>query len=83
MFAGKEKSMFKKGFLIELDDIPNTDEDICREVQKYCKDNELACEIIDSTTPIVAKIGESKYEVTKKYQRVKYVNCWVLNCKEI
>ena len=28
--------MFKKGFLIDLDVEPKTDEDICLEVAKYC-----------------------------------------------
>lgn len=75
--------MFKKGFLIELDDIPKTDDDICIEVAKYCGRNNLYFEFLKRTSPIVAIIDGTKYEITKKLQRVKIINCWVLHCKEV
>lgn len=75
--------MFKKGFLIELDDIPKTDDDICIEVAKYCGHNNLTFEFLKRTSPIIAIIDGDKYEVTKKFQKVKVMNCWVLRCREI
>nr|WP_243156569.1 DUF4318 domain-containing protein [Clostridium perfringens] len=41
--------MFKKGFLIDLDVEPKTDEDICLEVAKYCGKDGLAFEFIKRT----------------------------------
>ncbi|MGG5461218.1 DUF4318 domain-containing protein [Clostridium sp. B9] len=74
--------MFKKGFLIELDSIPKTDDEICLEVAKYCGKNNLPFEFIKRTSPIVAMIEGDKYEITKKYQ-IGRVNCWVLSCREV
>lgn len=74
--------MFKKGFLIELDSIPKTDDEICLEVAKYCGKNNLPFEFIKRTSPIVAMIEGDKYEITKKYQTCR-VNCWVLSCREV
>lgn len=75
--------MFKKGFLIELDDIPKNDEDICMSIAKYCGKNNLSFEFIKRTSPVIAIIDGNKYEIIKKMQRVKIANCWVLSCKEI
>ena len=75
--------MFKKGFLIDLDVEPKTDEDICLEVAKYCGKDGLAFEFIKRTSPVIAKIKDNKYEIQKKYQTVRLLNCWVLSCSEI
>ncbi|MEG2935273.1 MAG: DUF4318 domain-containing protein [Clostridium sp.] len=75
--------MFKKGFLIELNDIPKTDDDICIEVAKYCGQNNFTFEFIKRTSPITAIIDGNKYEVTKKFQKVRLMNCWILSCREV
>lgn len=75
--------MFKKVFLIDLDVEPKTDEDICLEVAKYCGKDGLAFEFIKRTSPVIAMIDGTKYEIQKKYQTVRLLNCWVLSCSEI
>lgn len=75
--------MFKKGFLIDLDDMPKTDDDICLEVAKYCGKNNLPFDFIKRTSPVIAKIEDNNYEITKKYQNGRFLNCWVLSCKQV
>ncbi|CUO11619.1 TPA: DUF4318 domain-containing protein [Clostridium perfringens] len=75
--------MFKKGFLIDLDVEPKTDEDICLEVAKYCGKDGLTFEFIKRTSPVIAMIDGTKYEIQKRYQKVRLLNCWVLSCREI
>ncbi|MDU1967743.1 MAG: DUF4318 domain-containing protein [Clostridium perfringens] len=75
--------MLKKGFLIDLDVEPKTDEDICLEVAKYCGKDGLAFEFIKRTSSVIAMIDGTKYEIQKKYQTVRLLNCWVLSCREI
>ena len=75
--------MARKCFFIDLDDMPKTDEDICLEVAKYCGKDGLAFEFIKRTSPLIAMIDGTKYEIQKKYQTVRLLNCWVLSCSEI
>ncbi|HHD2752906.1 TPA: DUF4318 domain-containing protein [Clostridium perfringens] len=75
--------MFKKGFLIDLDDMPKTDDDICLEVEKYCGKNNLPFNFIKRTSPVIAKIKDNNYEITKKYQTGRFLNYWVLRCKAV
>ncbi|HHQ4327207.1 TPA: DUF4318 domain-containing protein [Clostridium perfringens] len=75
--------MARKCFFIDLDDMPKTDEDICLEVAKYCGKDGLAFEFIKRTSPVIAMIDGTKYEIQKKYQTVRLLNCWVLSCSEI
>ncbi|EGT3616689.1 DUF4318 domain-containing protein [Clostridium perfringens] len=75
--------MFKKGFLIDLDDMPKTDDDICLEVAKYCGKNNLPFDFIKRTSPVIAKIKDNNYEITKKYQTGRFLNYWVLRCKAV
>lgn len=75
--------MFKKGFLIDLDSNPKTDDDICLEIAKYCGKNNLPFEFVKRTSPVIAMIEGSKYEITKKYQKARLLNCWVLHCREV
>ncbi|EJT5930884.1 DUF4318 domain-containing protein [Clostridium perfringens] len=75
--------MARKCFFIDLDDMPKTDEDICLEVAKYCGKDGLAFEFIKRTSPVIAMIDGTKYEIQKKYQTVRLLNCWVLSCREI
>ncbi|HJF36603.1 MAG TPA: DUF4318 domain-containing protein [Clostridium perfringens] len=75
--------MARKCFFIDLDDMPKTDEDICLEVAKYCGKDGLAFEFIKRTSPVIAMIDVTKYEIQKKYQTVRLLNCWVLSCREI
>ena len=75
--------MFKKGFLIDLDVEPKTDEDICLEVAKYCGKDGLAFEFIKRTSPVIAKIKDNNYEITKKYENGRFLNRWILSCKAV
>ncbi|PWW85022.1 hypothetical protein CYK87_01930 [Clostridium perfringens] len=75
--------MARKCFFIDLDDMPKTDEDICLEVAKYCGKDGLAFEFIKRTSPVIAMIDGTKYEIQKRYQTVRLLNCWVLSCREI
>ena len=75
--------MARKCFFIDLDDMPKTDEDICLEVAKYCGKDGLAFEFIKRTSPVIAMIDGTKYEIQKKYQTFRLLNCWVLSCREI
>lgn len=75
--------MFKKGFLIDLDVEPKTDDEICLEVAKYCGKNGLPFEFIKRTSPVVAMIEGTKYEIKKTYHNGMKLNCWVLSCVEI
>jgi len=79
----KRKPIDKKRFLIELDDIPKTDEEICLAIAKHCGENSLPFEFLKKTAPIINTIDGGKFEITKKMQRVRVANCWVLHCKEI
>ena len=73
----------KKRFLIELDNIPKKDEEICLAIEKHCGENSLPFEFLKRTVPIIAMIDGSKFEITKQMQRARVANCWVLHCKEI
>lgn len=75
--------MLKRGFFIELDDIPKSDEDMCISIAKYCGDNNLNFEFVKRTSPIISMIDGHKYEIIKKLLPGKFINCWVLSCKEI
>ncbi|MDZ4993514.1 DUF4318 domain-containing protein [Clostridium perfringens] len=75
--------MSKKGFLIDLDDMPKTDDDICLAVAKYCGKNNLTFDFIKRTSPVIAKIKDNNYEITKKYQTGRFLNYWVLRCKAV
>ena len=75
--------MARKCFFIDLDDMPKTDEDICLEVAKYCGKDGLAFDFIKRTSPVIAMIDGTKYEIQKRYQTVRLLNCWVLSCREI
>ena len=75
--------MARKCFFIDLDDMPKTDEDICLEVAKYCGKDGLDFEFIKRTSPVIAMIDGTKYEIKKTYQTVRLLNCWVLSCREI
>lgn len=75
--------MIKKGFFIELDFVPRSDEEICLGVAKYCGKNNYSYDFLRRTSPIIAIIDGSKYEIVKKYQHVRSMNCWVLKCREI
>ena len=75
--------MARKCFFIDLDDMPKTDEDICLEFAKYCGKDGLAFEFIKRTSPVIDMIDGTKYEIQKRYQTVRLLNCWVLSCREI
>ena len=75
--------MARKCFFIDLEDMPKTDEDICLEVAKYCGKDGLAFDFIKRTSPVIAMIDGTKYEIQKTYQTVRLLNCWVLSCREI
>ena len=67
--------MARKCFFIDLDDMPKTDEDICLEIERYCGKNNLP--------PVVAKIKDNNYEITKKYENGRFLNRWILSCKAV
>ncbi|MGG5461204.1 DUF4318 domain-containing protein [Clostridium sp. B9] len=75
--------MLKKDFLVNLNDMPKTDDDICAEVEKYCGENNLSVDLIKRTSPVIAKIEENNYEIVKKYQNGRFLNHWVLSFKEV
>ena len=74
---------FKKRLTIEPDTIPETNEDICFAVAKYCAEFNLPCEFISRDYPVVATIDGCKYQITKQFAHRFRVNLWVLRCKEI
>lgn len=75
--------MARKCFFIDLDDMPKTDEDICLEVERYCGKNNLPFDFIKKTSPVIAKIKDNKYEITKKYENGRFLNRWILSCKAV
>lgn len=74
---------FKKSFHIIPDTVPETNEEICLAVAKYCAENNSAFEFIKRTHPLIAMIDGTKYEITKKFTKMHRINVWVLQCKEI
>ena len=74
---------FKRRLTIDLDTIPQTNEDICLAVGKYCAEFNLPYEFISRDYPVVATIGGCKYQITKQFAQRFRVNLWVLRCKEI
>ena len=74
---------FKKKLTIELDSIPQTNEDICLGVAKYCAAFNLPYEFISRGYPVVATIAGCKYQITKQFAKRYHINLWVLRCKEI
>lgn len=66
-----------------MDDIPKKDEEICLAIAKHCGENSLPFELLKRTAPIINTIDGSKFEITKKMQRVRVANGWVLHYKEI
>ncbi|MCX0370209.1 DUF4318 domain-containing protein [Clostridium perfringens] len=75
--------MARKCFFIDLDDMPKTDEDICLGVEKYCGENNLPFVFMKKTSPVIAKIKGSNYEITKKYETGRFINRWILSCKVV
>ncbi len=75
--------IFKKKFTIELDEIPETNEDICFAIAGYCAERNMSYEFLKRTYPVIAVIDGCKYEVTKIFTKQFRINLWVLNCKEI
>ena len=74
---------FKKRFTIELDTVPQTNEDICFAIAKYCAEFNLSYEFIHRGYPVVAIIDGCKYQITKQFANRYGVNLWVLRCNEI
>ena len=74
---------FKKSFNIIPDKVPETNEELCLEVAKYCAENHLTFDFIRRTHPLIAEIDGTKYEITKKFTKIHRINVWVLQCKEI
>ena len=74
---------FKKRLTIELDTIPQTNEDICLAIAKHCAEFNLPYEFISRGYPVVAMIDGCKYQITKQFAKRYWVNLWVLRCKEI
>ena len=74
---------FKKKFTIELDTIPETNEDICIAVAEYCATNNLSFEFVKRTHPVIAIIDGHKYEITKRFTKHYRINLWVLRCNEM
>lgn len=35
------------------------------------------------TSPVIAKIKGSNYEITKKYETGRFINRWILSCKAV
>ena len=75
--------LFKRSFIIELDEIPKSSDDVCFAVAKYCAENQLSYEFLKRTEPVIAIIDGVKYEIERKYIRRYVINCWVLRCREI
>lgn len=75
--------MARKCFFIDLDDMPKTDKDICLEVERYCGKNNLPFNFVKKTSPVIAKIKDNNYEITKKYENGRFLNRWILSCKAV
>ena len=75
--------MARKCFFIDLDDMPKTDGDICLEVERDCGKNNLPFDFIKKTSPVIAKIKDNNYEITKKYENGRFLNRWILSCKAV
>lgn len=63
--------MPKKCFFIDLEDMPKIDEYICLEVAKYCGKDGLAFDFIKRTSLVIAMIDGTKYEIQKRYKKVR------------
>lgn len=74
---------FKRRLTIELDTIPETNEDICFAVAKHCAEFSLPFEFISRGYPVVATIDGRKYRITKQFTTISRVNLWVLRCEEV
>lgn len=75
--------LFRRNFRIELETIPETSEEICLEIAKYCAENNLTLEFIKRSYPVIATIDGRKYEIRKQFTKISRINLWVLQCKEI
>ena len=74
---------FKRRLTIDLDTIPQTNDDICFGVAKYCAEFNLPYEFISRGYPVVAIIDGCKFQITKQFTKRYWMNLWVLRCKEI
>lgn len=74
---------FKKRFTIELDSIPETNEEMCLAVAQYCAEHNVSYEFEKRTYPLIAMIDGHKYEITKRFVKHYGVNLWVLRGIEI
>ena len=75
--------MFKQKFIIELDDVPKTSEDVCLAVAKYCGENGRQYEFLKRTEPVIAIIDGTKYEIKKEFTKICRINLWILRCTKI
>lgn len=78
-----DKMLLKKTITIELDKIPETDEDMCLAVAQFCAEKNLTYEFEKRSHPLIAIIDGRKYEITKRFVKYYRVNMWVLRCEEI
>lgn len=75
--------LFGHNFTIEPEIIPETAEDICFAVAKYCGERNLNFEFESRADPLIAKINGRRYKITKHFARHYRINLWVLRCREI
>lgn len=75
--------LFKRKLTIELDTIPETNEEICLAIAAYCAEKNLTFEFIKRTYPVIAIIDGHKYEIRKQFTTISRIKLWVLRCKEI
>lgn len=74
---------FKRRFTIEPEEIPETPEDICFAVAKYCAQRDMDFEFENRTYPVIARMDGRRYEITKIFANHHRINLWILRCKEI
>ena len=74
---------WNRGFTIEPEQIPETPEDICFAVAKYCAERDMDFEFEKREYPVIARIDGRRYEITKKYTHRYGFNLWILRCKQI
>jgi len=65
------------------ENIPETSEDICFAVAKYCGENSLTYEFEVRDYPVIARINGRRYEITKQFAKLYRINLWVLRCRAI
>ena len=75
--------LFDRSFTIEPDNVPDTPQEICFAVAKYCGENNLDYEFETREYPVIARIGHRRYKITKEFTKRFRINLWVLRCKEI